>query len=187
MLSDLQEKRKGRLIKTVCIVNCYCIQMDSILEEWMPLGTTLALITKKYFGALGKSLNHLDIDRNYSVLLLLHHQNKGVSQQFIADYFLVDKTQMVRIMNYLTKHGMIIRESNPDNGREYLIHLTPKAKTMVETLQIQIHRINEKIFSGVSDKNKKNLFDILFKISNNLDSENPLTMMMNLKPVKIKK
>lgn len=85
--------------------------MNSSTHEWLPLGTTLALITKKYFGVLSQSLKHLDLDRNFSVLLLLDHENRAVSQQYIADYFLIDKVQMVRIVDHLSKAGMISKNS----------------------------------------------------------------------------
>jgi len=161
--------------------------MEKKCEEWVPFGTTLALITKKYFGALGQSLKQLELDRNYSVLLLLDNENRSVSQQFIADYLLIDKTQMVRIMDYLTKEGMITKELNALNRREYLVSLTPKAKKVIPVIKSSIDQINERMFADVTDKNKKDLYKILCKISTNLDGENQLTMSMNLKPVKTKK
>lgn len=90
--------------------------MNSTCNEWLPLGTTLALITKKYFGVLSQSLKHLELDRNFSVLLLLDHENRAVSQQYIADYFLIDKVQMVRIMDHLSKEGMISKNSTARTG-----------------------------------------------------------------------
>lgn len=158
--------------------------MEQKCEEWVPLGTTLALITKKYFGALGQLLKDLPIDRNYSVLLLLDHENRPVSQQFIADYFLIDKAHMVRIMDYLIAENLITKSLNALNRREYLVSLTDKAIKTMPIIKKSIQQLNETMFEGIKTDNKLALFGILSKISENLDGQKRLTMSMQLKPVK---
>lgn len=157
--------------------------MNSSTHEWLPLGTTLALITKKYFGVLSQSLKHLDLDRNFSVLLLLDHENRAVSQQYIADYFLIDKVQMVRIVDHLSKAGMISKKLNSQNRRAHLISLTPKAIKLIPEIKRAIDQINKKMFSDLSESNKQLLFESLAKISTKLDAEVGVPMMMQLKPV----
>jgi len=159
--------------------------MNQKCEEWVPLGTSLALITKKYFGALGQLLKDLTIDRNYSVLLLLDHENRPVSQQFIADYFLIDKAQMVRIMDYLMAENLISKSLNTQNRREYLVTLTGRAIKTMPMIKKSIQQLSETMFQGLTNDNKVALFGILSKISENLDGQKRLAMSMNLKPVKI--
>lgn len=158
--------------------------MNTSCNEWLPFGTTLALITKKYFGVLSQSLKHLDLDRNFSVLLLLEHENRAVSQQYLADYFLIDKVQMVRIIDHLSKEGMISKKLNSQNRRAHLISLTPKAKKIIPEIKHAIFQINKKMFSELSETNKQLFFEMLSKISTKLDGEVGIPMMMQLKPVR---
>jgi len=158
--------------------------MNLECEEWIPIGTKLALITKKYFGVLTQSFKHLEIERNYSVLLFLDHEKIPVSQQCIADYFKVDKTQMVRIVDNLTGLGLITKTQNTKNRREYLVSLTEKATSIIPEMKSTIQSLNQKIFSGFSEQNKNEFCQMLIKLSMNLDLEPAVSMNMELNPFK---
>ncbi len=113
------------------------------LFEHLPLGRLMGKITKKYFGALSKKLDHLGIDRHFSPLIVIAETKEKCTQQYLSDMLNIDKVSMVRILDYLVKHGLIIRAVNPADRREHILQLTPKAK-----------KIMPKILSGISDMNK---------------------------------
>lgn len=45
--------------------------MNSNLCDVLPFGRSLAVLAKTYFGALTKRLEHLEIERYYSVLMVI--------------------------------------------------------------------------------------------------------------------
>jgi hypothetical protein len=78
-----------------------------------PMGRGFGLLMKLYFGALTKKLEQLDIDRHYSILILLESCDGNCSQQYISNLLQIDKASMVRIIDYLVKKGCIKRGINP--------------------------------------------------------------------------
>ncbi|MBC7425716.1 MAG: MarR family transcriptional regulator [Bacteroidia bacterium] len=158
--------------------------MDKKCDEWLPLGTTLGIITKKYCGVLSKSLQHLELERYYSVLLLLDNCNVPVSQQYIADYLFIDKASLVRIMNYLVDSGMLDRKPNANNRREYVVTLTAKAKKAIPEIKETVIAVNRNIFKGFTKQDKVSIFELLSRVSKNLDEQPRLTMQMEIKPAR---
>lgn len=116
----------------------------------LPLGRQLALLTRLYYGALTKQLEHLDIDRHYSILLVIAESEMPCCQQAIADLLHIDKVVMVRNINYLIKKNYIKRVVNPNDRREYWIQLTAKGKQHIPAIQQATKSLNEKAMKGNS-------------------------------------
>src|SRR5579872_1106126 len=91
-------------------------------------GRKFGLLGKLYFAELARSLKHLEIERNFSVLLLIDKMGNQCSQKFIADTLHIDKTMMVGVIDDLSEKKFIKRIQNPSDRREYWIQLTDKAK-----------------------------------------------------------
>jgi DNA-binding MarR family transcriptional regulator len=94
--------------------------MEKSLCELLPLGRSLAILTKNYYGALTSKLAHLDIDRHFSILILIESLESGCSQQFICQQLNIDKVSMVRMIHYLIEKKYISKIVNKDDKREYL-------------------------------------------------------------------
>ena len=117
--------------------------MSDSLFETLPLGRSLALLAKTYFGALTKRLEHLEVERYYSILILIEDADKGCTQQFICDHLKIDKVSMVRILDYLTQKKYVKKVQNPEDRREYFVQLTPKAKKVMPEIHAAIDGLNE--------------------------------------------
>ena len=98
-----------------------------ISSEHIPIGTQALILSKLYYGVIVKSLENLDIERYFSVLYFLMNNN-GCCQQTICNNMAIDKTAMVKVMNYLIKKGYVERRKNPDDKREQFIFLTKKGE-----------------------------------------------------------
>jgi DNA-binding MarR family transcriptional regulator len=147
----------------------------------------LALIlSKHYYGVLSKSLEGLDIDRYYSVLFYLSAHN-GCNQQDICNALAIDKTAMVKVMDYLTKAAYVQRAVNPDDRREFFITLTAKGKKQTSTITKAFDTIDEEVFRG-STKAEKALFykmtDKLIRTLKELPSDD---LFFNYKKTKTRK
>ena len=170
---------------TVNNYNYICRMMldkNSPLFEYMPLGRTVTKVTKKYFGALSKKLEHLGIDRHFSPLVVIDKTKEKCTQQYLSDLLNIDKVAMVRILDYLVKRGMIIRAVNPSDRREHILQLTPKAKKIMPQIHSGIAEMNQTAFKGLT-KNEQELFHTLLEtILKNLGS-----LPANKVDIKIKK
>lgn len=144
--------------------------MQKTLCESLPFGRSLAILTKSYYAALTKRLEHLEIERYYSVLILIECQEEGAcTQQFICDQLKIDKVSMVRIIQYLIDKKYIQKLVNPADRREYLVELTRKARQVLPDIHHAIEEVNEAALDGLSKIQRKELYHSLSGIQENLN------------------
>ena len=131
-----------------------------------PLGRRLGLLSRLYYGALLKKFEQLDIDRHFSVLLILDSEKGNCSQQHISDLLGTDKTIMVRMIDYLAAEGFIKRVDDPSDRRAYHIRLTPKGKKLVPRIRKGMQDLNQTSFKGLNKKETENFYrtmDIMYE------------------------
>ena len=144
--------------------------MQKTLCESLPFGRSLAILTKSYYAALTKRLEHLEIERHYSVLILIECQQEGVcTQQYICDQLKIDKVSMVRIIQHLIEKNYIRKVVNPSDRREYLVELTRKARHILPDVHQAIEEVNEAALAGLSQTQRKELYSSLSGIQENLN------------------
>ena len=133
----------------------------------VPVGTQALILSKLYYGVLTKSLENLDIDRYYSILYFLNNNN-GCSQQFICNHLAIDKTAMVKVIDYLIKANCIIREVNPIDRREHVVILTKKGQKHTEEIVKSFNAIDETLFSGISKSDRAAFTKVMTVVTGNL-------------------
>jgi DNA-binding MarR family transcriptional regulator len=131
-------------------------------------GRKFGLLGKLYFAELAKSLEHLGLERNFSVLVLIDKMGNKCTQQFIADTLHIDKTTMVGVIDDLSKKKFIIRTQNPNDRREYWIQLTEKAKKHMPEIKKTVKRINKTTLKGLSEPEQERFHEALQLIYNNV-------------------
>lgn len=147
-----------------------------------PLGRAMAVITKTYWGALSKKIEHIGIDRHFTTMVAIDKAKEKCTQQYLSDLLKIDKVEMVRVLDYLVTKGMITRAVNPRDRREHIIQLTPKAKKIMPEIHDGITQMNKIALKGFS-KNDQELFKgFIEKIILNLKN-----LPVNAVDIKIKK
>ncbi len=154
------------------------------LSKDLPLGTYLALLSKSYFGALIKKLERLEIERYYSILIVIENSRDGATQQDISDTLKIDKASMVRIIDFLAKKKIIERVQNLKDRREYKILLTAQAKKVMAEIHMAIEEVNDAATKGLTKTKVKEFNEALKTIFSNLNSLPAHKMVMNMKKVK---
>lgn len=146
----------------------------------IPVGTKALILSKLYYGVLSKSLEELDIERYFSILYFLD-QNNGCSQQCICNNLAIDKTAMVKVIDYLIKADYIKREVNPEDRREHFIVLTKKGQKRTQEIVSSFNAIDKEMFSDVSKKDVDTFNKILDKVSANLKNMPRTDLFFNYK------
>ncbi|MFI5148276.1 MAG: MarR family winged helix-turn-helix transcriptional regulator [Bacteroidia bacterium] len=152
--------------------------------EEFPLGRRFGLLMRMYFGALTKKLEELDIDRHYSILIILENKEAACSQQDVANLLRIDKASMVRIIDYLVKKKYIKRMMNPSDRREHILCLTEKARKTLPRIHRAVGELNSAAFSGLSKSNQKGFYQSLDLLARNLGEEPANTIVVDFKKVK---
>jgi MarR family transcriptional regulator for hemolysin len=122
-----------------------------------PLGRAMVVITKNYWGALSKKIEHIGIDRHFTTLVAIDNTTGKCTQKFLSDFLKIDKVSMVRVLDYLFEKGMVIRKINPEDRREHIIQLTNKAKNVMPEIHNGISDMNKIALKGFN-KNDREIF-----------------------------
>lgn len=150
----------------------------------LPLGRHLSVLSRFYYDALSAKLQHLDIGRYYSVLLLVNSSNQSVTQQMVGDQLHIDKTSMVRVIDKLVEKNFIKRQTKPGDRRCYLIELTDEGEGVIPHIQSAIAELNHEVMQGFDDIKRKEFLGMLCEISKNLQQLNQLDEEKEVKQFK---
>ena len=124
------------------------------------IGTRALILSKHYYGVLTKWLEELDIDRYYAVLCFIAEQD-GCTQQHICDSLAIDKSAMVRVLDYLKAKGYVARRINPEDRREHYITLTTKGAKQAKKVEAAFARLDRRMFDGVASARVKTFESML--------------------------
>lgn len=134
----------------------------------MPIGKQLSILSKLYSGPLKRKLGHLEIERYFSVLILIENFGNKCTQQYLANCLEVDKAAMVGIIDYLVDKKYIKRVMNPNDRREYWVHLTEKAEKNMSEINQVVQSMNAAVTKNFSKAELKFFYEIIEKIHINL-------------------
>jgi len=144
-------------------------EKDQLLK-FKPIGRMLGALTKQYFGALSKSMEHLGVDRHFYPLVVIDKTQEKCTQQYLSCMLDVDKVSMVRMMDYLMEKGMITREVNIDDRREHIIKLTPKAKKIMPEIYEGINKMNSLALKGLNKSEQELFYAAVKRIAKNIEN-----------------
>lgn len=159
-------------------------EVHQLSPNSFPLGRNLAALAKLYVGALTKKLESLEIDRHFSLLMLVESTPCGCTQQFLCEELQVDKASMVRFIDYLVKKGMIQRTQCQEDRREHHIVLTAKGKKILEQIHEGVLEMNKIAFRGINAVRQKEFYTIMASIKANLEHEPSYKVVLNYKKLK---
>jgi MarR family transcriptional regulator, transcriptional regulator for hemolysin len=128
--------------------------MDRV-KSYLPVGVQALIISKRYYGVLSRWLESIEIDRYYTILYFLSSHD-GCTQQEICNGLAVDKGAMVKVLDYLRKHGYVTRRVNPEDRREHIVRLTTKGKARAEKVVDAFERLDARVFRKTPKGKRKN-------------------------------
>lgn len=146
----------------------------------IPIGTQALIMSKLYYSVLSKRLEGLDTERYFSILYFLYEYN-GCNQQCICNNLAIDKTAMVKVIDYLIKMGIVDRNVNPKDRREHFIVLTKKGTKQTEEIVKVFKEIDEEIFTNISSEEKEVFLKTLNQLSSNLREMPSTDLFFNYK------
>jgi len=134
----------------------------------IPIGTKTLILSKLYYGVLSKKLEKLDTERYFSILYYIQNNNGCSCQQEICDSLYIDKTAMVKVLDSLTKAGLIERKVNPNDRRQHFISLSKKGEKQTKEISKTFAVLDKQLFGNISDKDQTTFKNVLQKLTENL-------------------
>jgi DNA-binding MarR family transcriptional regulator len=141
------------------------------LKNLIPLGKTFTCLAKQYIGVIADKLEYTGINRFFYALLVIHNEeNDKITQQRLSDILETDKVTTVRVIDYLSKNGLVVRQVNKDDRREHLLILTAKGRKIIPDLQNSYMEIEKAALKGLSKKQVEDFYNCLCIVQKNLSS-----------------
>ena len=85
------------------------------------------------------------------VLFLLEKANK-LKMSELGRLLKIDNSAITRVVDRLEKNGLVTREPNPDDRRQFLISITDKGRTDIKVVGKVANETNAAIREGFSDE-----------------------------------
>ena len=102
-------------------------------------------------------------------LILMFLKAHGPSnQESIAEELQVDKGSIARTISKLEEKGLVSREVNPNNKREKLVSLLPRAEDELDQMQDSYQQLEKTMFEGLTEKDIEKTSECLSRIAANL-------------------
>lgn len=92
----------------------------------------------------------------------------SMTQKKLADACLLDVTTMSRTLDRMEQAGLLVRESNPDCRRSWLIALTEKGRQTAQKVQRIFDTTDEIYCSSLSEKEAEQLYALLEKVEKSI-------------------
>ena len=101
-------------------------------------------------------------------LIVLHVGfHPGASQEDVVNFFALDKASVARGARRLEEMGHLRRTQDPQNRRQYQLHLTPAGEEMRRQINAAHDRFQQQLSLGVSDEDWTQLASLLRRLEEN--------------------
>jgi DNA-binding MarR family transcriptional regulator len=139
------------------------------IETEQPIGRIMSHAGKAFLRLLISRLHKVDIERNFYALLLIESGNNKITQQELAELLRTDKVSVVRIVDYLSDKGYVIRAKSPVDRRKYSLVLTAKAKKKIPVIKHALQEVTEIAFRNLKKNQIEEFYNTLHIINTNLN------------------
>lgn len=111
--------------------------------------------------------NNLTLSQS-RVLSFIHQHGGETTQKEIEDNLKVAHPTVVGLVKRMEKHGFLISFFDPNNGRNKIVKLTPKAEVIGNNMAQVIDGQEDKILKGLSEEERKQFLYYLVEIYKNI-------------------
>ena len=98
-------------------------------------------------------------------ILRLLRMTAGMSQQELAAKLGIHPSRLVALLDELEQKELVQRRSNPDDRRQYSLHLTEKGATTLEEISQVAQQHQEAMCAALSLEERAKLAELLRKIA----------------------
>lgn len=132
-------------------------------------GIRFSLLARRWRQALDAHLATLGLsDATWMPLVHLHESGGGIPQKDLAARVGIDGSSLVRLLDILSRQGLVERRADKSDGRARLVHLTPTGKQRVAEIRRALTMGEEYLLAGLSDTDIGAMLEHFERIEHNL-------------------
>lgn len=117
-------------------------------------GWKMARISEMYLSVLSGLMTPYGVDRNFVPLLYISENSGRITQKDLSEVFSRDKVSVMRIVDYLSEKGLVIRTQNELDRRCQFLEVTEKALSLVSKVKDTIKQTNDFLFNDFSEEER---------------------------------
>jgi DNA-binding MarR family transcriptional regulator len=114
-----------------------------------------------------EQLAPLSLGPRESGVLIFIADTGEIVQQELSERMNIDRTTTMQIVSRLVEAGILMRRTHPEDGRAYLVSITPEGMKLKKDAEKVIDRVQKEVLSSLTASEKKALSDLLVKILEN--------------------
>lgn len=122
-------------------------------------------VLRKRFDAQARSLG---VSRAQWQALFALSRNEGINQTGLADYLEVETITLCRMVDRLEEAGLVERRADPADRRAWRLHLTDKARPLLDKLRAVGEEVVAEGLSGIDPDRLALVMETLGQIRGNL-------------------
>lgn len=97
-------------------------------------------------------------------MLVFIQQNPGITQRFLSERIGIDKSTLTLALDRLVERGLVVRLRSNEDRRSNALQLTTAGRKRLSAMNSFIKRHEERIASGLSETERRQLMRLLSKI-----------------------
>ncbi|WP_158963574.1 MarR family winged helix-turn-helix transcriptional regulator [Chachezhania sediminis] len=134
-------------------------------------GIRFSLLARRWRRALDAHLAASGLtDATWVPLVHLQETGGGISQKSLAMLVGVDGSSLVRVLDILSRDGLVERRRDRTDGRTRLIHLTLAGEARVAEIRRELARVEKTILADLSDTDITTMLTGFARIDRGLDT-----------------
>jgi len=102
-------------------------------------------------------------------VLLVLHEEKGLSQVDLCKRILVEQATMANTLQRMERDNLVQRESDPEDKRRFRFYPTEHASTLMVSMMTKGREVNDQAVTGLNEDEQNHLKFLLRKLINNLE------------------
>lgn len=134
-------------------------------------GYEMARISEVYLSTLSSIMKPFGIERYFAPLLFLCENSGKVTQKDLAEALKRDKVSTMRMVDYLSEKGLLIRTPDCNDRRCQILEVTDIALELLPKIKEGVQQTNDLLFKDFTEEEKvsfKKSMDKLFTTIGNL-------------------
>ncbi len=141
-----------------------------IHEEDKGFGFLLTDSARLLSKLIDRRLQPFGLTRAQWAVLAILNSRDGLSQSELADDLEIEKSTVGRLIDHVEANGWIERRPLPSDRRLWLVHLTDRAKPLIETVTKVILATRAEMLRGMTVEQQKQLGHGLASLKGNLQA-----------------
>jgi len=144
------------------------------MERYQNLGFILKDVARRYVHRFEERARALALTLAQCKALLYLTRNEGISQKRLAELTDIDPMSLVRILDRMEADGWVERRADPEDRRARALHVTERAKPIVDQMLQVGADVRAEALKGLTDDERAVLFALLERVHGNLLALEPI-------------